>query len=108
LLELDSELSNLLLEVKKLFLDISSLLILKRENGLLNWSKSLLADFNELSLAVLKLDEEVLLHLNTMLLEKHDSLLHGLNLFKSAILVSEQTPFAVRAIQFLNKSGTGL
>lgn len=30
------------------------------------------------------------------------------NLFKSAILVSEQTPFAVRAIQFLNKSGTGL
>jgi len=86
LLELDSELSNLLLEVKKLFLDISSLLILKRENGLLNWSKSLLADFNELSLAVLKLDKEIFLHLNTMFLEKQNGLFHGLDLFKCAIL----------------------
>ena len=85
LLELDSELSNFTSEFIELLLDVSSLLVLKGKNSFLYWSKSLLADFDELSLTVLEFHNEILLHLNSVLLEKHYGLFHGINFIEGAV-----------------------
>jgi hypothetical protein len=86
LLEFLSVLSDGDLELSKSVLDVTGLLVLERKNGLLNWSESFLADFDQSSLGVLKLDEEVLLHRELMLLEEHDVLFHWLNGSKSSLL----------------------
>jgi hypothetical protein len=49
-------------------LDVASLLILKRKDLLLDWSHGFLTDVNQGSLGVLKLDQEVLVHLELVLL----------------------------------------
>jgi len=86
LLELDTELGYLSLEVKKLLLDVASFLVLEGKNGFLYGSKSAFRNLNKLGLAVLKLYKEIFLHLDSVLLKKHNGLFHGFNLVKSAVL----------------------
>jgi len=86
LLELNSEFSDLFLEVQELLLDVSSFLVLKGQDSFFDGAESALRNFNELGLAVLKLNKEVFFHLDTVLLEEHNSLFHGLNLVESTIL----------------------
>ena len=84
-LELNSEFIDFPSKVGKLLLNVSSLLVLKRKNLLLNRTKCLLTDFYEMSFTILKLNQEVFIHFDLMFLEKHDGLFHWLNLFESSI-----------------------
>ena len=86
LLELDSKFSNFLLEVQQLLLNVAGFLVLEGQDGFLNGAQGTLRDLNELGLAVLKFHEEVFFHLDTMFLEEHNGLLHGLNLIEGAVL----------------------
>lgn len=85
-LECLSVLSDGDLELSKSVLDVTGLLVLERKDGFLDWSKSFLADFDQSSLGVFKLDEEILFHLELMLLKEHDGLFHWLNRVKSSSL----------------------
>lgn len=85
-LEFLSILSDGDLELSKSVLDVTGLLVLEWKNGFLNWSKSFLADFDQSSLGVLKLDKEVLVHLELMLFKEHDGLFHWLDGVKGSSL----------------------
>jgi hypothetical protein len=86
-LEFITVLFNLLSEVAHFFLDVLRFFLLDGENLSFNGSKGFLSGIAQVSLDVLKDDQEVLLglHGNSMLLEEHDSLLHGFNTSKSVI-----------------------
>lgn len=78
--ELHSVFLNLNLELSESILNVGCLLSLEWENSFLDWSKSFLTDINKSGLGVLKLHQVVLVHLQLMLFEEHDGLLHWLNL----------------------------
>jgi hypothetical protein len=67
-LEVQSELLDLDVEFAESLLDVASFLILKRKDLLLDWPHGFLTDVNQGSLGVLKLDQEVLVHLELVLL----------------------------------------
>jgi len=81
-LELNSELLNNNTESGKSSLDVLSLLILKGQDTLLNWTKSLLGNFLKLGFVSLKSYQEVFLHLDLMLLHEHNGLFHWVDLFE--------------------------
>mmetsp|Transcript_116899 Transcript_116899/g.162419 ORF Transcript_116899/g.162419 Transcript_116899/m.162419 type:complete len:313 (+) Transcript_116899:1009-1947(+) len=87
--EFKTELSELQLEFLQVFLNVSSLLLLLREDGFFYVTKSSLRNIIKGGLAVLKNDKVVIvsLHLaNLVLLEEHDGLLHRVNSLKGLIL----------------------
>ena len=67
-------------------LNVLGLLVLKRQDGLLDWAEGLLRDINELRLVVLQKDEVVIVHLDLVLLQQENSLFHRLDLGKSLVL----------------------
>jgi len=84
-LEVNSEFLNRHVEFAESLLDVSSFLILKRKDLLLDWSHGFLTDVDQGSLGVLKLNQEVFVHLELMLLQEHDGLFHWLDLIESSI-----------------------
>jgi len=85
-LELDSELLHDDAEASQTSLNVLRLIVLEGQDGLFDGAECFLGDVLELGLASFKSDEEVLLHLDLMLLHEHDSLLHGVNLRNSFVL----------------------
>jgi hypothetical protein len=81
LAELLSEVIDTETEITHGGFDVLSLLLLDGEDASLDGSESLLGDIGEVGLDVLENDKEVLvgLHVHEVLLQEHNSLLHGLN-----------------------------
>lgn len=86
LLEVHSVFSNLDLKLSKSILDVSCFLVLKRKDSFFDWSERLLTDVDKGCLGVLKLNEEIFVHLKSMLFKEKNGLFHWLNLIESSIL----------------------
>ena len=86
LLEVHSVFSNLDLKLSKSILDVSCFLVLKRKDSFFDWSERLLTDVDKGCLGVLKLNEEIFVHLKSMLFKENNGLFHWLNLIESSIL----------------------
>lgn len=85
ILELIPEFLNSHSESAEALLNITSFLVLERQNLLFDWSEGLLADIYQRSLGVLELDQEILFHLQLMLFQEHDGLFHWLYLVESSV-----------------------
>jgi hypothetical protein len=86
ILELNSEFLYNNTEASETSLDVLGLLVLERKDGFLDWAESLLRNILELRFVGLKSDEEVLFHLDLVLLHEHNGLFHWVNLGNSLVL----------------------
>lgn len=85
ILELYSECLDFSLKSSKSFFDVGGLFGLEGENLFFHSTESVLRNFNKDGLRVLKMHQQISVHLELMFLEKKYCLLHGFDLAKSPI-----------------------
>lgn len=83
--ELNSEFLNNDTEASETSLDVFGLSVLEGKDRFLNWTESLFSNVFKAGLVGFKNNEEIFLHLDLVLLHKHDSLFHWLDHIKSLI-----------------------